>query len=70
MSLTERLRAIEGRLTALEAKVAQGEQVQEAIVQALEEGAEVDEVPEDEPLTTLDGEDAGAERDQSQSLDG
>ncbi len=70
MSLTDRLRRIEQRLAELESKVATGEQVQEAIVQALEEGAEAGEVPEGEPMITLDGEHAGAERDQSQSLDG
>lgn len=65
MSLTNRIRAIERRLTALErGQVAQAE----ALVQV------ADAIPLDEeddaptPGITLDGEDAGVERDQSQPL--
>lgn len=71
MSLTDRLLKIERRLDALEARTTRGEQVQEALVQVVEQAAQ-DDLDDDPPTPslTLDGEDAGGERDQSQSLDG
>lgn len=64
MSLTERLRRIEARLDALEA---QGGQLRDAFIEVAEAAAE-DEA-DDQPVTTLDGEHAGAARDTAQSLD-
>lgn len=66
MSLTERLRRIEQRLDALEK--GQAEQVE--AVGTLVDALAHEEEEEAQPSLTLDGEDAGRERDQSQSLDG
>ena len=67
MSLTERLRKIEARLTALE--LAMGQTV-DMVAQVADAVAADDADQVAEPQLTLDGEQAGAERDQSQSLDG
>ena len=64
---------MERRLLALEARVGQTEQVQGALVEAVEAAAQ-DEGAEDAgegvATMTLDGEHVGGERDTSQSLDG
>ena len=68
MSLTDRLRKIEARLTTLEDRADQGEQTQAALVDAVEQVAAADDEGKAEPTRTLDGEEAGGERDQSQEL--
>lgn len=68
MSLTNRLRDMERRISQLEARVGKGEQVQEALVDAVEAAAGEEEETSDVPTMTLDGEFVGGERDQSQPL--
>ncbi len=64
MSLTERLRKIEARLTVLEQ--AQGQTVD--LVSKIAEAVETDEAADDVPGMTLDGGAAGGARDQRQEL--
>lgn len=67
MSLTDRLRRIEQRLDALERGQVQQAQAMDTLVSALEDEAAE---PESTPGLSLDGEQLGGERDQSESLDG
>lgn len=64
MSLQQRLKKIEDRLTALESLATDIAQDQLAIVNQLGDEAE----EEEQSGTTLDGDEAGRERDQSQPL--
>ncbi len=64
MSLSDRLRKIEARLTALE----QGQKDTADMVVQIAEAVEAEEVGDTAPSLTLDGEHAGGERDQSQEL--
>lgn len=66
MSLSDRLARIEARLTKLEQGQAEHGQAMDVLVDALEQEQE----PAAEPMLTLDGEDAGGDRDQGVSLDG
>ncbi|WP_064746796.1 hypothetical protein [Lysobacter antibioticus] len=65
MSLSERLRSIERRLDALEARAEHGAALQASIIDALSEQCHEDESTQ---LLTLDGHEDGAERDQRQEL--
>lgn len=68
MSLTDRLCRIEQRLDALEKRADAGEQVQEALVEAVEASAADEGEDEPAPIMSLDGETFGGDRDQSQPL--
>lgn len=68
MSLTERLRRIEQRLDALEKGQAEQVEAVGTLVDAL--AADDADAADDVPSVTLDGEQVGGARDQSQSLDG
>lgn len=66
MSLTDRLRKIEADITELKRQQQDIVQALTDLSNALDEGEEEAEPPE----LTLDGEQAGGERDTSQGLDG